>query len=124
MGHYLKFTNGKHRNTELTEDACTRGLKSKCHNNDAERPFAVIKALAKQHPSMSLRFLAALANGKVNGTCRLAEEGGKTQKTEGTNIVKAGVATVLHPLLQRAVTTVTSVREASVGVVTMMMWDD
>ena len=31
---------------------------------------------------------------------------------------------MLHPLLQRAVTTVTSVREASVGVVTMMMRDD
>jgi hypothetical protein len=87
-------------------------------------PFAVIKPLAKQHPNMNLRNLAALANGKVNGTHRQAESGGKTTKTTGRNIVKTGVAIDLDPILQQAITNVTSVREASVDVVTAMVRGD
>ena len=65
MGDYLEATNGKLRNSTLSVEEAAKAESMLCHNNHAERPFAVIKALAKQYPSMSLRHLASVANSKV-----------------------------------------------------------
>jgi hypothetical protein len=42
------------------------------HNNFAERPFAVVKALARIYPALSLRNLSQLTHSIVNGTHRCA----------------------------------------------------
>ena len=65
MGDYLEATGGKLRNSNLQAWEREKATSMFCHNNHAERPFAVIKALAKQYPSMSLRHLASIANSKV-----------------------------------------------------------
>jgi hypothetical protein len=43
------------------------------HNNFAERPFAMAKALMKTFPSLKLSNAAAIASAKANGAC---DEGG------------------------------------------------
>ena len=124
MGAYINATDGEKRNNKLTELEKTKASQLLSHNNHAERPFAVIKALAKKYPSMSLRNLAATANARVNGTFRMPEEGGKTQKTIGKIVAQPGIFYNVDPELLAAVSKVCSVRENTVGVVVAMIRDD
>ena len=75
MHRYLRQTNGDLANDkrELWEEKAVEGML--CHNNNAERPFAVLKQYKRMYPSISLRNLAALSQSLVNGTHRPAEFG-------------------------------------------------
>ena len=89
-----------------------------CHNNHAERPFAVLKAYAKLYPSLSLSNLAHLVHSLVNGTHRCAEIFGTRKKGEGVCARLPGIALTAHPEVKAAVNTLCSVRRKTVGEVT------
>ena len=57
------------------------------HNNHAERPFAIMKALKHLFPSMRLPFLSYLAHTKANGTFRMPEARGKNSRTRNRDTV-------------------------------------
>jgi hypothetical protein len=73
MKHYIKQTDGilSNEKREKWEMAAVKDMVA--HNNFAERPFAVVKALARMYPSFSLRNLSHLTHSIVNGTHRCAE---------------------------------------------------
>ena len=76
MKHYIKQTDGRLSNDkrESWEKEATKHMVA--HNNYAERPFAVVKALARMYPSLSLRNLSHLTHSLINGTHRCAEASG------------------------------------------------
>ena len=74
------------------------------HNNFAERPFAMVKALMKTFPSLKLSNAAAIASAKANGT---HDEG--------------GAALVCDPKLQRIINALCSVRQATPGAITLLL---
>ncbi len=75
MKNYLKQTNGRLR-TNLREDWELKRCKDMlCHNNHAERPFAVLRKYKHLYPSLSLGNLSKLAQSLVNGTHRPASNG-------------------------------------------------
>jgi hypothetical protein len=57
MKNYLRQTNGKLANDKREAWEIKAVHKMVCPNNHAERPFAVLKALAQMYPSLSLRNL-------------------------------------------------------------------
>jgi hypothetical protein len=65
LGDYLEATNGPKAWSKLSDWERKNQIKS--HNNHTERPFAVIKHLAKSCPNMPLSNLSALAHARVNG---------------------------------------------------------
>jgi hypothetical protein len=104
MKHYLKQTNGHLRN-EVREDwevnACKAML---CHNNHAERPFAVLRAYKHLYPSLSRENLAKLSQSLVNGTHRPAENGSV-----------GGIALTADPKLRSCIGKLCSVRRKKVS---------
>ena len=70
-----------------------------CHNNAAERPFAVLRQYKRLYPSLSLDNLSKLSNSLVNGTHRPAVNG-----------VAAGCALTAAPRLRECVGKLCSVR--------------
>jgi hypothetical protein len=111
-----KLSNGKRASWEL--DAVKGML---CHNNHAERPFAVLRAFAKMYPALSLRNLAWLCHSLVNGTHRPARTFGTDKDKHGNNLHVAGIAVTAHKNLKRAVNVVCSVRRKKVGTVTRLV---
>jgi hypothetical protein len=86
MKNYLKQTNGNLQNNAREQwevDMCKAML---CHNNAAERPFAVLRQYQRLYPSLSIENLAKLTTSIVNGTHRPALKG-----------QSAGVALTSHP---------------------------
>ncbi len=92
-----------------------------CHNNHAERPFAVLKAFAKMYPSLSLRNLSRLVHSMVNGTHRCAEIFGTKAKSVSVTARLPGIALTAHPEIKRAVNKICSVRRKTVGTVTQLL---
>jgi hypothetical protein len=92
-----------------------------CHNNHAERPFAVLRAFAKMYPALSLRNLAWLCHSLVNGTHRPARTFGTDKDKHGNNLHVAGIAVTAHKNLKRAVNAVCSVRREKIGVVARLV---
>ena len=121
MGDYLEILNGKHAIDKMTDTDKERTEDYVPHNNHAERPFAIIKALAKMYPSMTLQNLSHLAHAKANGTFRMPKRGGETKRTFNREGRKAGSAITADPRLQRVVSELCSVRQNSVGAVTGTM---
>jgi hypothetical protein len=121
MGNYLSQTNGNLSNDkkEAWEMEAAKGMLS--HNNNAERPFAVLRAFAKMYPALSLKNLAWLSHSLVNGTHRPARTFGVATNLPGTNTQKAGIALTAHPSLKRAVNVVCSVRRKNIGAVTAII---
>jgi hypothetical protein len=76
----------------------------KCHNNDAERPFAVMKWLARTCPSMTLPSLSSIAHAIVNGTFK---EGGAADKAD--------------PRLKKAIAKLCMCRVHTVGAIAMLV---
>ncbi len=75
MKDYLKQTNGKLR-TDLRDDWEVKFCKVMlCHNNHAERPFAVVRQYKHLYPSLTLPNLSKLCQLLVNGTHRPAGNG-------------------------------------------------
>jgi hypothetical protein len=93
------------------------------HNNFAERPFAVVKALARMYPSLSLRNLSQLTHSIVNGTHRCAETYCRRDEMELGNTRLAGIALTANPVLRKAVNILCSVRRKSIGAVTKICRD-
>jgi hypothetical protein len=124
MGDFLDATDGEKSNSKISQLDWDRTSELRGHNNDAERPFAVMKALAHHYPSMGLLNLSHMAHARVNGTFRLAERGGKTAKTKHRAGVEAGSAFTADPRLQSVVSELTSVRTNSLGALTVMARDN
>jgi hypothetical protein len=53
MKNYLRQTDGIYANNKREPWELNSVKKMVCHNNHAERPFAVLKAFAKMYPSLS-----------------------------------------------------------------------
>jgi hypothetical protein len=121
MKDYIKQTDGKLSNEKRTtwELEAVKGML--CHNNHAERPFAVLRAFAKMYPALSLRNLSWLCHSLVNGTHRPARIYGTEKDKHGNNLHEAGIAVTAHPNLKIAVNAVCSVRRKKVGVVTRLV---
>jgi hypothetical protein len=120
MGHYLSRTNGKFQNSNLAEKARKMASKIISHNNWAERPFAVAKALAHQRPSMSLSHLFSLAHARVNGTCRSPTAERNDKKRKKRTMERPGAAVMAHPAAKTAVAKLCCIRSASLGGVVKM----
>jgi hypothetical protein len=121
MSDYLKQTNGKLSNEkrESWELEAVKGMLS--HNNFAERPFAVLRAIWKMYPALSLKNLGWLSHSLANGAHRPAQTYGVTKDKEGNFCQKAGIALTAHPELKRAVNVVCSVRRKTIGAVTRIV---
>jgi hypothetical protein len=121
MGDYPEILNGKYAIDKMTDTDKERTEDYVPHNNHAERPFAIIKALAKMYPSMALQNLSHLAHAKANGTFRMPKRGGKTKRIFDREGRKAGSAITADPRLQRVVSELCSARQNGVGAVTGIM---
>ena len=120
MKHYIKQTDGilSNEKREEWELAATKDMVA--HNNFAERPFAVVKALARMYPSLSLRNLSHLTHSIVNGTHRCADAL-SLESSAGTGSTRvAGIALTATPALRNAVNVVCSVRRKTIGSVTRL----
>ena len=117
---YLRQTNGSLRNDVREEWEKDAVGKMVCHNNFAERPFAVVKAFWRMYPSLSLYNLSWLGNSMVNGTHRCAEVFGKHNKLAPVTTRLAGIAITAHPDLKRAVNVLCSVRRKTKGRITLL----
>lgn len=103
MKDYLRQTNGLLR-TNLRPAAEVTACKAMlCHNNHAERPFAVLRQYKRMYPSISLTNLSKLTLSLVNGTHRPASNG-----------VAAGVALTADHRLRSCVGRLCSVRRKTV----------
>ena len=120
MKHYIKQTDGALANDKRDEWEKEAVQHMVSHNNYAERPFAVVKALSRMYPSLSLQNLSQLTHSIVNGTHRCADTYGqlKNQDSELTRL--PGIALTAHPALRKAVNSLCSVRRKSLGIVTRM----
>jgi hypothetical protein len=120
MKDYLRQTNGPMRN-ELRETWEQKAVeKMVCHNNYAERPFAVVKEFWRMYPTLSLHNLSWLTHSMVNGTHRCAEVYGADAKGMPVTTRLAGIAVTAHPALKTAVSKLCSVRRKTSGVITKM----
>ena len=124
MSDYLEETNGDKAFSKTPEWRVEQDWDIYSHNNAAERPFAVIKALKRLFPSMKLSYLSALSLAKVNGTYAVEETGGKYAKTKGIVRSFSGKATIADPILQRVISKLCCVRSTSLGLVTIMLKRD
>ena len=123
MKKYIKQTSGELCN-DKREDWEKEAVKLMVsHNNFAERPFAVVKALARMYPSLSLQNLSQLTHSIVNSTHRCAETYGRRDDSDIGNTRLAGIALTAHPALRKAVNILCSVRRKSVGAVTRICRD-
>ncbi len=77
MGDFLDATDGTKANSKLNSNEKARCEHLLSHNNDSERPFAVMKAIKHTYPSMKLLCLSQLAHARVNGTYRNPKGPGK-----------------------------------------------
>jgi hypothetical protein len=120
MKHYLQQTDGKYANGKSKTWEKDAVNKMFCHNNHAERPFAVLKAFAKLYPALSLRNLSRLVHSLVNGTHRCAETfGARGPSPRATNRLP-GIALTAHPTIRAAVNKLCSIRKKSLGAVTLI----
>jgi hypothetical protein len=122
MGDFLVSTDGKKNKVYTTEWEMERASHLVCHNNWAERPFAVVKALAHLYPKMSLANLSSLAHARVNGTYRSPTiEANKLKRKRNKQTMESGGAVqTAHPAIQESVSRLCCVRECSLGAVVKM----
>lgn len=114
IADYLEATNGRLANSKLSEPDKKRKAELLCHNNAAERTFAVFRSMLQRYPSMSLRCAATISFARLNGTFKMKEI------KNGETISEAGTALTADPVLQAAVSELCSVREKSEGFVTLL----
>ena len=106
MADYLEATDGRYKESRLEEWEKSRANGLLCHNNPAERPFAIMKWLQKQYPSMNISSLSHVANAIVNGTYN-----------------EGGAAATVHEDLKQALRKLCCVRDSSLGAITKMVRD-
>ena len=122
MGDFLEATNGTQSSSKVDAWVRERCRGMVATNNNAERPFAVVKLFHVMYPSMTLRNMRHLSHSRCNGTyARASEEAPKTKKTAGKTVAKpAGAALTADPRLKAAISKVCSVRSGSLGSVTKL----
>jgi hypothetical protein len=103
MKDYLRQTNGLLRTSLRPAAEVTTCKAMLCHNNHAERPFAVLRQYKRLYPSISLTNLSKLSLSLVNGTHQPASDG-----------EAAGVALTADHRLRACVGRLCSVRRKSV----------
>jgi hypothetical protein len=104
MKDYLQQTRGKLR-TAVREDWKLKACRSMlCHNNHAERPFAVLRQYKRLYPSMSVPNLSKVSQSLVNETHR-----------PGCNGLVAGAALTANPRLRTSIGRLCSVRRVLVN---------
>jgi hypothetical protein len=103
MKDYLKQTKGRLRTEVREEWELKRCRAMMCHNNAAERPFAVLRQYKRLYPSLSIENLAKLTHSLVNGTHR-----------PGSPEMKAGIALTADPRLRHAIGKLCSVKRKTV----------
>ena len=110
LGKYIRQTNGALANDkrEEWEEKTAEGLL--CHNNNAERPFAVLRLYKRTYPSISLRNLSKLSLTIVSGTHRPADKGSP-----------AGIALSSDPRLRAVIGNLCGVRNRRVGLITAIL---
>ena len=79
-----------------------------------------MKDLLHKFPKMKLCFLSAVAHAKVNGTYKVAERGGKYDKTRDRKSIKAGAATIADPILSKTIHQLCCLRSSSPGKLTTL----
>ncbi len=121
--HYIKQTSGDLCNDKREEWEKEAVKLMVSRNNFAERPFAVVKALARMYPSLSLQHLSQLTHSIVNSTHRCAETYGRRDESDIANTRLAGIALTAHPALRKAVNILCSVRRKSLSAVTRICRD-
>ena len=75
-----------------------------CHNNNAERPFGVMKAFQKQYPSMSVSMLGAMTHARMSGVFK-----------------DGGAFTSSDPRLQKSVDDLCCIHEKKPGEITTLL---
>ncbi len=123
MKNYLGQMGGKLANDKREAWEIKAVNKMVCHNNHAERPFAVLKAFAQVVPSLSLQNLSRLVHSLVNGTHRCADTFEKRSVSQGICPRLPGIAITAHPDAKAAVHKLCSVRRKNVGLVTLLQRD-
>ena len=116
MSNYLEKTGGDMAASKLEPWMKELAADLICHNNHAERPFAVAKYLDHIFQSMGLKNLAGLSLAKCNGTYALSPQKPKTKKAAAKEQPAAGAATIAPPALKAAVAATCSVRVTKSGV--------
>jgi hypothetical protein len=107
---YLRQTNGvlANQTREDWEEKAVEGLL--CHNNNAERPFAVLRSYKHCYPSISIRNLSKLSQTITSGTHRPGEKDRA-----------AGAALTSNPRLREVVGQLCGVRNQRVGKITSIL---
>jgi hypothetical protein len=118
---YLRQTNGPLANDKRAEWESKAAQDMLCHNNNAERPFATMRAYNKLYPAMTAQNLSWLSHSLVNGTHRPAHVFGRTSKKDIKNMIPPGIALTAHPVLRQAVNVLCSVRTQKSGAITNMV---
>jgi hypothetical protein len=118
---YLRQTNGELQNANRGEWETKAAQKMLCHNNNAERPFAVARVFNKQYPAITLYNLSHLSHSLVNGTHRPEHIFGRTSVNDRVNMKPPGIALTAHPVLRLAVNKLCSVRTRKIGAITSMV---
>ncbi len=103
MKDYLRQTNGTLCTGAREAWELAKCKDMLCHNNGAERPFAVLRQYKRIYPSMSIDNLSKLSNSIVNGTHRSAMRG-----------LAGGIALTADPRLKKCIGTLCSVRRVKV----------
>jgi len=104
MGDYLEATNGKFARSKLPEYVVEDSHDLYNHNNNAERPFAVMKAFQKQYPSMSVSMLGAMTHARMSGVFK-----------------DGGAFTASDPRLQKSISDLCCIHTNNPGQITTML---
>ena len=110
IGEWLERTKGSQSNSQLSVSDREKKEGILCHNNHAERTFAVFRSVLSRFPSMKMRHAASLSFSRLNGTYKLGENG-----------VGQGLVHAAPKELMGVVSELCSVRQAKVGDVTKML---
>jgi hypothetical protein len=136
---YLRQTNGPLANDKQAEWESKAAKNMLCHNNNAERPFATMRAYNNLYPNnaerpfatmraynnlypaMTAQNLSWLSHSLVNGTHRPAHVFGRTSQKDIKNMIPPGIALTAHPVLRQAVNVLCSVRTRKSWAITNMV---
>ncbi len=107
---YLRQTDGllSNEKREYWENTAVEGML--CHNNNAERPFAVLRSYKRMYPSISLRNLSKLSQAMVSESHLPADKG-----------KLAGVALTADPRLRAIIGTLCGVKKRKAGIITQLL---
>ena len=107
---YLQQTDGALCNSQREDWEVEAADGMLCHNNNAERPFAVVRSYKRMYPAISIRNLSRLSQTLVSGSHTPAEKG-----------ELAGVALTADPRLKTCIGTLCGVRKVKIGKITQML---